>query len=129
MPFPPIPTKAIDLLALELYRIATAVQQNGYRPGQWDRDDALQERYRRTARALIGKVGAVAVVLPVPVDVRVEWGVWWTGDDPDGIRAEEFGLSSRALAESVAHHRLGLYGITGYRIVRREHHEFSADTG
>ncbi len=132
MPFPPIPTKAIDLLALELYRLVHHVGSRDDVPGRWDRDPELQDQYRRLAVATLGKVGAGCVILPVPIEVRVEWAAWSIGgvpQVPDVIRYSSAQHPSRESAETSGREKVGQFGITGYRIVRREHHVFAPDTG
>ncbi len=129
---PPLPSAAINALALELYRLAMAVTPDGHpdaQPGQWDRNWDLRTRYVLAARAMLRNVADHALILPRPAKVSVEYAVWWHGGDPAAIRLDERQFSSRERAARRAEERIGEYGIVGYRIVSREHHLYEIEDG
>lgn len=125
---PPIPSAAINALGLELYRAAMAVAPDGHpdaQPGKWDRDWDLRTRYVLAARTMLNHIADKVLILPNPAVIDVEYGVWWHGEDRDGIRLAQAQYTSRESAVRQADKRVGEYGITGYRVVRREHHRYA----
>jgi ribosome modulation factor len=76
------------------------------------------------------KQGIAALVtdgrlLSKPVETTTEWGVWWHGDDPDGIVMTEERMGSRQRAETVGAERIGQYGITSFTVRCCEHRKFA----
>lgn len=66
-------------------------------------------------------------LLPAPTEVRVEYAAWCHGEDRNGIRLDQDRFASRAQAVAWSDEQIGRYGITGYRVMRREHHIFAED--
>lgn len=57
-------------------------------------------------------------------EVTEEWGVWWHGDSPAGIRLDEHYLRSREAALKLGPSRFGQYGIRAFTTIRRTNHRF-----
>jgi hypothetical protein len=84
-----------------------------------------RDSYREATRAQLDALAAAGLLLPEGAGTRIEWGVTWHADDPDGIRMWQGGMTHRAEAEQRALSKLGEYGITRYRLQTREHRDFA----
>jgi ribosome modulation factor len=73
----------------------------------------------------IAALATTGRLLPALVETTTEWGVWWHGDNPDGIVLTEYRIGWRDHAERRAKERIGEYGITSFTVVCCEHRKFA----